>query len=60
MPGAAAAAANWAEPAPEDAPTVEFKAYNMAPDGRPAPRVVALGGGQQVINVSVAVAPAGG
>jgi uncharacterized cofD-like protein len=48
MPGAAAAAANWADPAPEDAPTVEFKAYNaynMAADGRPAPRVVALGGG---------------
>jgi len=45
LPGAAAAAANWADPAPEDAPTVEFKAYNRVADGRPAPRVVALGGG---------------
>ena len=39
MPGAAAAAANWADPAPEDAPTVEFKAYSahtLAADGRPA------------------------
>ena len=45
LPGAAVAAANWADPAPEDAPTVEFKAYNRVADGRPAPRVVALGGG---------------
>jgi uncharacterized cofD-like protein len=41
--GAAAAAAAW--PAAEDAPTVEFKAFATAPDGLPAPRVVALGGG---------------
>jgi uncharacterized cofD-like protein len=47
LAGAVAAAANWSVPAPEEAPTVEFRAFeaSMTADGRPAPRVVALGGG---------------
>lgn len=47
MAGAAAAAANWSAPPPEDAPTVEFRAFeaSRSGDGRPAPRAVALGGG---------------